>query len=163
MKTWNAKTEDWPRGGVASDGPRRWWLVDASDQTLGRLAARVAPILRGKHRPTFTPHVDTGDFVVIVHAKKVRLTGQKLQQKKYYRRSRYIGSLKEASAEKMQATHPEELVVQAIRGMLPKNRLSRQVLGKLKVYAGAEHPHTAQKPEALRLDQGLEQGKRSPQ
>lgn len=128
---------------------RRWYVVDASDKVLGRLATRLADLLRGKGKPVFTPHTDTGDFVVVVNAKKVRLTGNKWRDKVYYRHSGYPGGLKEETAEKLRQRRPEQLVRRAVRGMLPKNRLSDRLIQKLKVYAGPEHPHQAQKPEPL--------------
>ena len=129
-----------------------WWVVDADDVVLGRLATRVASVLRGKHRPTFTPHVDAGDFVVVVNADKVKLTGRKREQKTYYRHTGYTGHLKSITADKLlEGPHADRVVRQAVRGMLPKNSLGRKLLGKLKVYAGAEHPHAAQKPEELPL------------
>lgn len=128
---------------------RRWYLVDATDQVLGRLAARVAAVLRGKHRPDFTPHVDSGDFVVVVNAERVRLTGRKEQEKLYYRHSGYPGGIRSRTAAQMRQSHPERLVRLAVQGMLPKNRLGRRLATKLKVYAGSEHPHAAQNPEPL--------------
>ncbi len=130
---------------------RSWYVVDASGQRLGRLASEVAAILRGKHKPTYTPHVDTGDYVIIINAEKVELTGSKWDNKKYYRHSRYPGSLKETTAKVMRQKHPERLIEFAVKGMLPKGRLGRQMYKKLYVYAGAEHPHQAQKPEKLEL------------
>jgi large subunit ribosomal protein L13 len=131
---------------------RRWYLVDASDQVLGRLATRLATVLRGKHKPIYTPHVDTGDFVVVVNAARVRLTGNKREAKTYYRHTGWPGGLKSTTAAKvLEGAHPERVLEAAVRGMLPKNHLGRQMLSKLKVYAGAEHPHTAQKPEVLPL------------
>lgn len=131
---------------------RRWYVVDAEGKTLGRLASQVAAILRGKHKPTFTPHVDTGDFVIVVNAAKVRLTGRKTDQKLYYRHTLYPGGLKSRTAREMLATRPAEMIELAVRGMLPKNRLGRRQLRKLKVYAGESHPHAAQKPEPLALE-----------
>ncbi len=124
-----------------------WYVVDATDQVLGRLATRIASILRGKHKPMFTPHVDVGDFVVVINADKVKLTGTKLDNKKYYRHSGYPGGLKTRTAREMLADRPEEVFRHAVWGMLPKNRLGRRLIGKLKVYRGADHPHQAQKPE----------------
>jgi len=136
----------------ASEVERRWYVVDASEYVLGRLSTRVASILRGKHRPIFTPHVDTGDFVVVINAEKVRLTGRKLEQKTYYKHSGWMGSLKSITAGKvLTSAHPERVVEHAVRGMLPKNSLGRKMLSKLKVYAGPNHPHAAQKPEELRI------------
>lgn len=136
----------------ASEVERRWYVVDASEYVLGRLATRVASILRGKHRAIYTPHVDTGDFVVVINAEKVRLTGRKLEQKTYYRHTGWTGSLRSITAGKVLASaHPERVVEHAVRGMLPKNSLGRKMLSKLKVYAGPSHPHAAQKPEELRI------------
>ncbi len=131
---------------------RRWYVVDLEGQVLGRAASRIAMVLRGKHKPEFTPHVDTGDFVVVVNAAKVKLTGRKLDQKRYYRHSGYIGNLKVRTARQLLANNPEELVRLAVRGMLPKNSLARRQLKKLKVYAGPEHRHEAQKPVPLDLE-----------
>ena len=128
---------------------RDWHLVDATDKTLGRLAAIVASRLRGKHKPEFTPHVDTGDHIVIVNAEKIRVTGNKLQDKMYYRHTGYIGNLKSISLEKQLAKHPERVIQTAVKGMLPKNPLGRAMFKKLHVYAGPEHPHQAQQPTAL--------------
>jgi large subunit ribosomal protein L13 len=130
---------------------KKWYVVDAEGLVLGRLASEVARRLRGKHKPIFTPHNDTGDFVVVVNAGKVRLTGRKLDQKIYYRYSGYIGGLKETVARTLLAGKPGEMLKLAVRGMLPKNSLGRRQLKKLKIYAGAEHPHQAQKPEKLEL------------
>lgn len=136
----------------AADVQRRWYVIDASDQVLGRLATRVATILRGKHRPIYTPHVDTGEFVVVVNAEKVKLTGRKTEQKTYYRHTGWTGHLKSVTAGKvLGSAHPERVIEHAIRGMLPKNALGRKMFSKLKVYAGPNHPHAAQKPEELRL------------
>jgi large subunit ribosomal protein L13 len=122
----------------------RWHVVDAEGQTLGRLASDIAQLLRGKRRPTFTPHLDNGEFVVVVNAAKVRVTGRKLGQKTYYRHSGYPGGLRETSLARMLETHPERVIQQAVKGMLPHNRLSRQLLRHLKVYGGPDHPHEAQ-------------------
>jgi large subunit ribosomal protein L13 len=130
---------------------RKWWVVDAKDQPLGRLASRVAAILRGKHRTSFTPHVDTGDFVIVVNATKVKLTGAKRLKKNYYRHSRYPGSLKTENFERLIVRRPEVPIQKAVKGMLPKNVLGRKLIGKLKVYSGPEHPHQAQKPATLSL------------
>jgi large subunit ribosomal protein L13 len=130
---------------------RKWYVVDAEGQTLGRLASEVAAILRGKFKPEYTPHVDTGDFVIIINAEKIHLTGNKLADKKYYRHSGYQGGLKVTTAGQMLATKPERMLELAIKGMLPKNRLGRQLGTKLNVYAGSEHPHQAQKPENWEL------------
>jgi len=128
---------------------RKWYLVDAEDRVLGRLATQVATILRGKHKPIFAPHLDTGDHVVVINAEKVHLTGRKLTDKTYRWHSGYIGGLREVTADKMLKTHPERVVEWAVQGMLPKGRLGRAMGRKLKVYRGAEHPHAAQKPEPL--------------
>ena len=130
-----------------ADVSRNWYLIDAEDVVLGRMATRIATVLRGKHKPSFTPHVDTGDFVVVVNAEKVRLTGNKLDQKLYYRYSGYFGGLKSQTARNVLERDPERVIVQAVKGMLPKNRLGRQMLRKLKVYDGATHPHEAQQPQ----------------
>lgn len=130
---------------------RKWYVIDAEGKTLGRLASEAASIIRGKHKPQFTPHVDTGDFVVIINAEKIHLTGKKLQNKMYYRHSMYSGGLKVTSAQDMIANKPEQVLEQAIHGMLPKNRLGDKMRLKLKVYAGAEHPHQAQNPEVYEL------------
>jgi large subunit ribosomal protein L13 len=131
---------------------RRWLVVDAEDQVLGRLAARVASLLRGKHRALYTPHVDTGDFVIVVNASKVRLTGRKRQQKVYHRHSGWPGHLRSVTAEEvLRGPHPERVVERAVRGMLPRNSLGRRLFRKLKVYAGPEHPHAAQQPQEISI------------
>jgi len=130
---------------------RRWHLIDANGQVLGRLATRVADILRGKHKAVFTPNVDGGDFVVVINARGIKLTGKKLEKKLYYRHSEYPGGLRTTVAQKMLAEKPETVVRLAVKGMLPKNRLSRRLVTKLKIYAGGDHPHAAQKPEPLAL------------
>ncbi len=130
---------------------RKWYLVDAKGKVLGRLASKIAMRLRGKHKPIFTPHTDTGDFVVVVNAEKVVLTGKKWDNKMYYRHSGYLGGLKVRSAKKMLETRPEEIIRHAVRGMLPKNSLGRRQLKKLKIYAGPDHPHQAQKPQVLEI------------
>lgn len=142
MKTWNAK-----QGEVE----QKWWLVDATDKTIGRLATEIAMVLRGKHRPTFTPHVDTGDFVVVVNAEKLKFSGNKLAAKKYYHHTGYFGGIKEISAEELREKNPEKMIQLAVRGMLPKTKLGRKQLSKLKAYRGANHPHDAQKVEALNI------------
>lgn len=126
---------------------RHWFVVDASEYELGRLATRIATILRGKHKPSFTPHVDTGDFVIVLNASQVKLTGRKLDQNRYHRYSGYPGGLRSLGAREVREHDPERMIKQAVRGMLPKNRLSRSVITKLKVYGGSEHPHAAQKPQ----------------
>jgi large subunit ribosomal protein L13 len=133
----------------AAHAARRWYVADASGQVLGRLATRVATVLRGKHTPAFSPHVDAGDFVIVVNAKKVRLTGTKLDTKVYVRHSEYPGGVRRATAGEVLAKHPTRLVHEAVVGMLPKNRLGRKLATKLKVYAGPDHPHHAQKPLPL--------------
>jgi large subunit ribosomal protein L13 len=128
---------------------RRWFVVDASNYNLGRLASRVAEVLRGKHKPQFTPHVDTGDFVIVVNASAVGLTGRKPGQKQYHAYTGYPGGLKSVDAATVRADDPERMLREAVKGMLPKNRLSRQIIKKLKVYGGPEHPHAAQQPQPL--------------
>jgi large subunit ribosomal protein L13 len=130
---------------------RKWFVVDAKDQVLGRLASKVAYILRGKHKPIFAPHVDTGDHVIVVNASKVRLTGNKLTQKFHYHYTGYPSGLRAIRYDELLKRHPDRVVALAVKRMLPKNRLARKILKKLKVYAGSEHPHQAQKPEALDL------------
>ena len=130
---------------------RKWLVVDAEGQTLGRLASEVAAILRGKHKQTFTPNVDPGDHVIIINADKIHLTGNKLQDKIYYRHTLYTGGLKQRTAGEMKEKYPTQMLELAIKGMLPKNSLGRNMFGKLNVYAGAEHPHAAQQPEAYEL------------
>ncbi|HSG79979.1 MAG TPA: 50S ribosomal protein L13 [Acidimicrobiia bacterium] len=136
----------------AADIERSWWVVDATDLPLGRLASEVAKILRGKHKPTFAPHMDGGDYVVVINAEKIAVTGGKAAQKMYYRHSGYPGGLSESGFEEMRAKHPERIVERAVRGMLPKNRLGRAIYRKLKVYAGQDHPHTGQQPQVLDID-----------
>lgn len=141
-KTYSAKAEDIER---------TWYVVDAEGKTLGRLATEVARILRGKHKPIYTPHVDTGDYVIIVNADKIRVTGKRLDQKKYYRHSGYMGGLKETTLRTMLDKHPERVLQLAVKGMMPKNRLGRKMYKKLKVYAAPDHPHAAQNPQPLEL------------
>jgi large subunit ribosomal protein L13 len=136
-----------------SDITRQWHVIDATDVVLGRLASHVAMLLRGKHKPIFAPHVDTGDFVIVINADKVALSGQKLEQKKAYRHSGYPGGLRSVSYADLMAKHPERAVEKAVRGMLPKNSLGRKTLGKLKVYAGPMHPHQAQQPQPYEIRQ----------
>jgi large subunit ribosomal protein L13 len=131
---------------------RNWLVVDASGKTLGRLATQVADALRGKRKPDYTPHVDVGDFVIVVNAEKVSVTGRKREQKRYYRHSGYPGGLRSRTLEQMMARRPEEVVRLAVKGMLPRNRLGRAQLRKLKVYAGPDHPHAAQKPEPMEVE-----------
>jgi large subunit ribosomal protein L13 len=142
MKTFVAKEQE-----VA----KKWYLVDAEDKVLGRLSTQIATCLRGKHKPIFTPHADTGDFIVVINADKVTLTGSKWDKKFYYRHSGYVGGLKEISAKKLLEKKPEDLLRLAVKGMLPKNSLGRRQLRKLKIYAGSDHPHQAQKPEKLEI------------
>ena len=143
MKTFSARKED---------VERKWLVIDAEDKVVGRLATQIATILRGKNKPIFTPHVDTGDFVVVVNADKVRFTGKKWNQKKYYRHSGYPGGLKEIVAQKLLQQKPEEIIRHAVWGMIPHNRLGRKMIKKLKIYSGSEHPHQAQKPEVLEVE-----------
>lgn len=142
MGTFSAKPHEVRRG---------WYVVDASDRTLGRLASAIANRLRGKHKPEFTPHVDTGDYIVVVNAARVRVTGNKLKDKVYQRHTGYIGNLRTTTLEQMLQTHPERAITTAVKGMLPKNRLGAAMLKKLRVYAGSEHDHTAQQPQPLEL------------
>lgn len=142
MKTYNAKP---------LEVERKWWLVDATDKTLGRMASEIAKVLRGKNKPTFTPHVDTGDFVIVVNSEKVKMTGKKWDQEKYYRHSRYFGSLKELTAAQMREKDPTMIIHEAVAGMLPKTKLGRQLITKLKAFKGSQHPHQAQRPEAMNL------------
>ena len=135
-----------------SDNPQKWYVIDANGAVLGRLASQVAQRLRGKHNPQFTPHVDSGDWVIVVNAAKITLSGRKMDQKIYYRHSGYIGGLKEITAKDLLEKQPEALVRSAVKGMLPKNKLGRQLFKKLKVYAGAAHPHEAQQPETLYMN-----------
>ena len=135
----------------ASDIERRWWVVDATDQTLGRLATRIATLLEGKHKPIYSPHIDTGDHVVVVNARRVRVTGDKLRQKTYYRHSNYPGGLKAESLETLLARKPELVIERAVKGMLPQNRIGRAMFRKLKVYSGGDHPHAAQRPTVVEL------------
>ena len=135
----------------SSDNEGKWFVVDAEGKVLGRLASMVAARLRGKHNPLYTPHADTGDHIVVINAEKVVLTGRKMDQKRYYRHSGYMGGLKETPIREMLVKSPESVVRFAVKGMLPKNRLGRKIFKKLKVYAGGEHPHSAQSPETLDL------------
>jgi large subunit ribosomal protein L13 len=134
------------------DVERSWWLIDAKDKTLGRLATEVARRLRGKHKPQYTPHVDTGDYIVIVNAANVRVTGKKETDKIYWRHSGYPGGIKGTSVATMRESHPERIIEKAVKGMLPRNPLGRAMFKKLKVYAGAEHPHAAQLPQVLEVN-----------
>jgi len=128
-----------------------WFVVDLEDQVLGRAAAKIAHVLRGKHKAIYTPHVDTGDFVIVLNADKVRLTGNKLADKKYYRHTGYPGGIREITAGKLLEKRPEDVIKKAVKGMLPKNKLGRQMFKKLKVYAGNDHPHAAQQPKSLEV------------
>jgi large subunit ribosomal protein L13 len=143
MKTYSAKP---------GEITREWYLVDAEGKTLGRLATQIADTLRGKRKPQFTPHVDTGDFVIVVNAEKIHVTGNKLDQKRYYRHSGYPGGLRSRTLREQLERRPTEVLRVAVKGMLPKNRLARQQITKLKIYAGSEHPHEAQNPKSLELD-----------
>ena len=142
MKTFSAK---------ASEVPRKWWLIDAKDQVLGRVAVKAANLLRGKEKSVFTPHVDTGDFVIVVNADKVRVTGKKEEQKTFMSFSGYVGGHKSENVRARRVRHPELLIERAVRGMIPHNRLGRSVYRKLKVYRGADHPHAAQQPAPVKL------------
>jgi large subunit ribosomal protein L13 len=142
MKTYLAKSEEVNRD---------WYLVDVENQVLGRIATTIANVLRGKNKPTFTPSVDTGDFVIVVNAAKIALTGNKLADKTYYSHSGYPGGIKAITAGKLLEKKPEDLIKHAVKGMLPKNKLARHMLNKLKIYSGAEHPHKAQQPKALNI------------
>lgn len=142
MKTFSAKPHE---------VEREWFVVDAQGQTLGRLATHIAVLLRGKHKPIYTPHVDCGDYVIVVNADKINVTGQKLDQKIYYRHSGYPGGLRQVTLRRRLQTHPERVIESAVRGMLPKNRLGRKMFKKLKVYAGPIHPHEAQQPTPVEL------------
>ncbi|MDZ7686864.1 MAG: 50S ribosomal protein L13 [Gammaproteobacteria bacterium] len=142
MKTYNAKNET-----VRRD----WFVVDATDKTLGRLSTEIANRLRGKHKAEFTPNVDTGDYIVVVNAEKVRVTGNKASDKTYYHHSGYPGGIKSVTFEQLIEKWPERVITSAVKGMMPKNKLSRAMMSKLKVYAGSEHPHTAQQPKALEV------------
>jgi large subunit ribosomal protein L13 len=130
---------------------RRWYLIDATDQVVGRLAVQIANILRGKHRPEYTPHVDTGDFVIVTNVEKIRFSGRKLETKTYHWYTRYPGGLKEATARDWIVSHPERILEAAVRRMVPRNRLGRQQMTKLKIHTGNEHPHQAQQPQVLKL------------
>src|SRR6202451_2858021 len=136
---------------TAADRERNWLVVDASGRTLGRLATQIADALRGKRKPTYTPHIDTGDFVIVVNAEKIAVTGKKLSDKRYYRHSGYPGGLKSRTLQEMLDRRPEEVIRIAVKGMLPKNRLARKQLTKLKIYAGPDHPHAAQMPQPMEI------------
>lgn len=143
MKTYYAKPQEIER---------EWVLIDATDQVLGRVAVKAAHILKGKHKPQYTPHIDTGDFVIVINADKIRVTGNKAEDKRYYRHSGFPGGLKSESFNEAMAKHPERVIEHAVKGMLPKNTLGRAMGKKLKVYAGAEHPHMAQKPREIKME-----------
>jgi large subunit ribosomal protein L13 len=143
MKTYVAKP---------TDRERNWFVVDAEGKTLGRLATQIADLLRGKRKPAYTPHIDTGDFVVVVNAEKVAVTGAKRTDKRYYRHSGYPGGLRSRSFQELQDHRPEEIIRLAVKGMMPRNRLARKQITKLKIYAGPDHPHAAQKPETLEIE-----------
>lgn len=136
----------------AAEIERDWWVVDAKGATLGRLASEIAKVLRGKHKPTFSPSMDVGDFVIVVNADKIEVSGKKLSEKIYYRHSQYPGGLRQRTLGEMLDRHPERVIYYAVRGMLPKNRLGRKLIKKLKVYAGSTHPHAAQEPKELEFD-----------
>ena len=142
MKTYSARPQD---------VRRQWHLIDADGKTLGRLATEIASRLRGKHKPEYTPHVDTGDYIVVINAEKIHVTGRKMSDKIYHHHTGYIGNLKSISLEKLLARKPEKVIQQAVKGMMPRGPLGRAMLGKLKIYAGAEHPHAAQQPQPLEL------------
>lgn len=142
MNTWMAKKEE---------AERNWWIIDATDMRVGRLATTVANLLRGKHKPTFTPHADSGDFVVVINTDKLELTGNKMDVKKYYRHSRFFGSLKEKTAAQMKEEDPSFILHEAVRGMLPTNKMAYQLIKKLKMFRDAEHTHAAQKPQAYKV------------
>jgi large subunit ribosomal protein L13 len=142
VRTFTAKT---------AEIEREWYVVDAEGQTLGRLASKIAPIIKGKHKPIYTPHLDCGDYVIIINAAKVRVTGQKMEKKLYYHHSGYPGGIKSISLRNQLATYPERVLQSAVKGMLPKNKLGRRMIKKLKVYAGDSHPHEAQQPKPLEL------------
>ena len=150
MKTYHAKP---------GEVEREWVLIDATDQVLGRVATKAAQILKGKHKPRYTPHVDTGDFVVIINADKIRVTGTKAASKSYYRHSGFPGGLKSETFTEAMAKHPERVIEHAVKGMLPKNKLAKVQLTRLRVFAGAEHPHTAQQPQVFEIEQVSQQAK----
>ena len=134
-----------------TDIEKKWYVVDASDKVLGRLASEISLVLRGKHKPIYAPYMDTGDFVIVINADKIKLTGRKTEQKHYFRHSGYPGGARTVRLDKMMQTHPERVIMRAVRGMLPHNRLGRSQLKKLKVYAGSDHPHQAQQPEPMEV------------
>lgn len=142
MKTFSPNADE-------AKAERDWWVVDATGETLGRLASRIAAVLRGKHKPTFTPNMDTGDFVIVTNCEKVAVTGDKLNSVRYYRHSRHPGGLKSRSMREQLQTHPDRVIFEAVKGMMPKTRLGRAQMKKLRIYSGAEHPHSAQMPQSL--------------
>lgn len=142
MKTFSPNADE-------AKAERDWWVVDATGETLGRLASRIAAVLRGKHKPTFTPHMDTGDFVIVTNCEKVAVTGDKLNSVRYYRHSRHPGGLKSRTMREQLQTHPDRVIFEAVKGMMPKTRLGRAQMKKLRIYSGAEHPHSAQMPQSL--------------
>lgn len=142
MKTYNVK---------AGEIEREWWIVDAADKTLGRLSTLIAQVLRGKHKPTFVPHLDNGDFIIVTNAEKIRVTGNKEEQKEYFRHSGFPGGARFTTLKQMREAHPERIIEHAVKGMLPHNRLGRAQLKKLKIYAGENHPHEAQQPKPLKI------------
>lgn len=142
MKTFSPNADE-------AKAERDWWVVDATGETLGRLASRIAAVLRGKHKPTFTPNMDTGDFVIVTNCEKVTVTGDKLNSVRYYRHSRHPGGLKSRSMREQLQTHPDRVIFEAVKGMMPKTRLGRAQMKKLRIYSGAEHPHAAQMPKSL--------------
>ena len=144
MKTFSPSAEE-------AKAAREWWVVDAADQTLGRLASEIAQILRGKHKPTYSPHVDVGDFVIVVNCERVAVTGNKLDSVRYYRHSRYPGGLKSRTMREQMERFPDRVIYEAVKGMMPKTRLGRAQMKKLRIYAGPEHPHVAQQPQQLEL------------
>ncbi len=144
MKTYSPSAEE-------AKAAREWWVVDATDQTLGRLASEIAQVLRGKHKPTYSPHVDGGDFVVVVNCERVAVTGNKLDDVRYYRHSRYPGGLKSRTMREQMERFPDRVIYEAVKGMMPKTRLGRAQMKKLRVYAGPDHPHAAQQPQQLEL------------
>jgi large subunit ribosomal protein L13 len=144
MTTWMAKKEE---------AERNWWIVDAADMKIGRVSTTIATLLRGKHKPTFTPHCDNGDFVVVINTDKIQMTGNKLQTKKYYRHSRFFGSMKEKTAAEAKQEDSTFLLHESVRGMLPTNKMARHLILKMKAYPGAEHPHSVQKPQPYKVQQ----------
>lgn len=144
MKTFSPSAED-------AKAQREWWVIDATGQTLGRLSTQIATVLRGKHKPTFTPHLDGGDFVIVINCEKIAVTGNKLDTVRYYRHSRYPGGLKSRTMREQLGRFPDRVIYEAVRGMMPKTRLGRAQMKKLRVYSGSEHPHAAQQPQLFRM------------